>query len=387
LFAAFLPSILNVMYWARLARVDTLALFLSFAGIAIFVLGGTRKWTPYVAFALFVCAIYTKQTMVAAPLACFLVMLAVDAKNAIKVAAFAGLLGTGVLISLSLATGGEVLKHLFLYNQNTFSIRYFRVLVLSDYSQIMPIFVLAASATAAAGTEAWRLLTQRQWQRIRFLLERSAPRRLVIVCFLVMLFGLLISMAAVKTGANYNYFLEWNLACCPLAAVALCRIMLAPNLRSRWTPSTFLLFIFPLAFLLPKFLDSTNDLRGLVMNAVQQSAVNTSEEYQTYSDALAVVQKSPGPVFSEDMLLLVRTGKEVPAEPAIIRELARTSKWDERPFIRMIEEKRFSTILTTSEDIKNSDRFTPAVAEAIDGAYQETRRIGTKYKIYEPRTN
>jgi len=163
--------------------------------------------------------------------------------------------------------------------------------------------------------------------------------------------------------------------------------MLAPNLRSRWTPSTFLLFIFPLAFLLPKFLDSTNDLRGLAMNAVQHSAVNTSEEYQTYSDALAVVQKSPGPVLSEDMLLLVRTGKEVPAEPAIIRELARTSKWDERPFIRMIEEKRFSTILTTSDDIKDSNRFTPAVAEAIDGAYQETRRIGTKYKIYEPRTN
>jgi hypothetical protein len=54
-------------------------------------------------------------------------------------------------------------------------------------------------------------------------------------------------------------------------------------------------------------------------------------------------------------------------------------KWDERPFIRMIEEKRFSAILTTSEGVKNSDRYTPAVAEAIDGAYQETR-IGTKYK-------
>ena len=45
----------------------------------------------------------------------------------------------------------------------------------------------------------------------------------------------------------------------------------------------------------------------------------------------------------------------------------------------MIEEKRFSAILTTSEGVKNSDRYTPAVAEAIDGAYQETR-IGTKYK-------
>src|SRR5262249_22000454 len=114
-----------------------------------------------------------------------------------------------------------------------------------------------------------------------------------------------------------------------------------------------------------------------------QVVVEETDASRDFSGALQVVRESKGPVFSEDMWLLVKAGKEVPAEPAIIRELASKSKWNEQPFVHMIQERRFSTIVVTS-DPGNSERFTPAVATAIGASYHQTLQLGKNYKIYEP---
>src|SRR5688572_23881229 len=58
--------------WACLMRVDTLALFLTFSGLALFVLARRRPALAVLSFACFVAAMYTKQTMVAAPATCLL---------------------------------------------------------------------------------------------------------------------------------------------------------------------------------------------------------------------------------------------------------------------------------------------------------------------------
>jgi hypothetical protein len=50
--------------------VDLLALFFAFLGVTLFVLYRQKPAVLYVAFALFVIAVFTKQTMAAAPLAC-----------------------------------------------------------------------------------------------------------------------------------------------------------------------------------------------------------------------------------------------------------------------------------------------------------------------------
>jgi hypothetical protein len=83
-------------------------------------------------------------------------------------------------------------------------------------------------------------------------------------------------------------------------------------------------------------------------------------------------------VLSENMILLIRAGKEIPAEPAIVQQLAETGMWDQGLLIKMIEDHRFPMII-----VRNLDRFTPMVADAITQSYPRLRSIG-RYKVYEP---
>ena len=56
--------------WASLMRVDMLALFLMYAGLGIYLGMGQRQRWQYVAGVFFVLALFTKETMLSAPLAC-----------------------------------------------------------------------------------------------------------------------------------------------------------------------------------------------------------------------------------------------------------------------------------------------------------------------------
>jgi hypothetical protein len=392
LFAALLPSFLYVARWTRTARVDTLAVFLCVAGAAVFVLGAKRRWTQYIAFALFVAAVFTKQTMVAAPLACFLVLAVTDFKRAAELAVFVLVVGISILAGLSWATDGEALKHLFAYNQNPFSFQRGARLFAENVSPLVGVVALAAGVAVATAIGTWRLYRTTRWDRIRVLLDHRPSYRLSAVWSLLFLFAVLVSLLAGKNGSSYNYFLESNLALCPLAGIAVCRIQLMlRRRRSHWTSAHLVLLLLPLFALVPRLPHALGGARILVSGFDHyrgelpgQFNVDTSERVQAYQEVLKIVQEAPGPVFSEDMLLLVRAGKEVPAEPAIIRQLALQSKWDERPFLRMIAEKRFPVIVITS-DIRNDNIFSPGVAQAIEDAYEETQNIADQFRVYRPR--
>jgi hypothetical protein len=102
-----------------------------------------------------------------------------------------------------------------------------------------------------------------------------------------------------------------------------------------------------------------------------------------WSDVMGFVRAQPGPVYSENMVILMAAGKEIPAEPAIITALARRGQWDESGFIRRIQEGQFSAIILTSS-LDNSERFTTGVAGAIDNRYALNRQAGD-FRIYQPR--
>jgi len=56
--------------------------------------------------------------------------------------------------------------------------------------------------------------------------------------------------------------------------------------------------------------------------------------------------------------------------------------WDERPFIRLVQEQNFALIV--AYDLSSRERYSPAVASAIEQAYEETTTVGD-YRIYRPR--
>ena len=67
-----LPAIPYIYYWSALARIDSLALALSLAGLWVIVRGYRRRWGLILAVLLLTAAAYTRQTyLLAAPLAGF----------------------------------------------------------------------------------------------------------------------------------------------------------------------------------------------------------------------------------------------------------------------------------------------------------------------------
>jgi hypothetical protein len=75
--------------------VDLLALFFTFLGVYLFIRCVHRPARQYGAFACFVVALFTKQTMVAAPLACLATSAIINPRRAFRYLAFCVTLGGG----------------------------------------------------------------------------------------------------------------------------------------------------------------------------------------------------------------------------------------------------------------------------------------------------
>ena len=90
-----------------------------------------------------------------------------------------------------------------------------------------------------------------------------------------------------------------------------------------------------------------------------------------YIAAISLVSKTPGPVFAEDMVLLMQAGKEIPWEPAIITELTRTGVFNERKVIDKIDAQAFSYMILDQNEMEF--RISPAVEAAIAKKYRLER--------------
>jgi hypothetical protein len=373
---ALLPSLLVVMGWSSMARIDMLALLLAFLGLAVFVVAGRRPLWQYVAFAFFVAALFTRQTLIAAPVACLVTAFIIDRRQAVRLAIFATGLGGSVLGYLAWVTRGEVLRHMFLYNQqNTFSVdRMVRGFV-GNVLSILPIAVLAAMSVCVVGLDILKLPEERRWRRVRAWLGRPGVRRLSVVAVLMLVVAVLVAQTYGKTGSDLNYFIEWNLVCCLLVGLIVFRAW-----NARWClPAVLLLtYVVPIVSLQHR---EPLGIRGLWPPSPADQA-HVARRALTHDTLLNLIRNTPGPVFSEDMLLLVEAGKEVPAEPAIIRELAMTGLWDETKFISLIHRHLFQLMII--EDVSKPYRYTEAVAAAIDESYLQTQEVAP-YEIYQPR--
>ena len=172
-----------------------------------------------------------------------------------------------------------------------------------------------------------------------------------------LLFSSLTLVLLAKVGSSINYFLEWGFALGLFAASAM-----AEAERVRSTELRKILgVIFPImlashALLAPR---APFDL---------QVGGQRARELAQLSRTVAAADK---PVISDDMVLLVRNGREVVWEPSIFAELASTGVWDERPFVQRIRKREFAFFITSGErgDRRFDERYNPAVADAMDSAY------------------
>jgi hypothetical protein len=357
-----------VGFWAPLMRVDMLAFALGLGGIGFGLAALRRPAFIHAASLCFVAAVFTKQTAIAAPAATFVVLLLVRPRTAWTGIAACLLLGTATLAALALATDGGFLRHIFLYNINRAD--YSRLAWIAQQALLHLFFFAAASFAIVQGLRE-RLPRYRGggWNAARETLRQSdGDSAFLLLLVYFALTGLMLVLVA-KSGSNLNYFIEWMLAASVFAGLAVRDAASAarPSLIAALIPAALGAQI----LLLPGSPPWTAS-----MAPVRQPALERLE---------AAVRASPRPIVSDDMVLLMRSGKRVMWEPAIFAELASERVWDERPFIARIRAREFGFFVTVGDRGSRlyDSRYTPAVAAAMDEAYPR-RRLVAGYVIHLP---
>jgi hypothetical protein len=364
------------MTFAFLARVDSLAMLLTFGGLALFAVSPRSLRGQLAAFGLFVAAMFTKQTAYIAPFVCLVCAFLVRPKRALVLACFAGVCGAVPFFYLLAATHGGFLLNTVIYNVNPFSVAQ----MIHDWSDnlwaTLPLVSMASIEVALSWAELAGVRRGRYLRRIRTALLRSPRRRVTLILSLDFVLSAVQALSVGKWGASFNYFIEMNMACSALAGLFLFR-WLGTEAPAAVRAVVGRFVVFALVLLL--------GFRAILANWAPFSRDVDDETAQTervYVRAVQLVRESPGLVYSEDMSLLMRAGKELPAEPSIITNLATLGIWDQGPFLKMIQEQKFSGVVV--DTLENKFNFTPRVRESILQAYDRAETLG-RYTFYRPR--
>jgi hypothetical protein len=376
IFAGTMPCGLETMEWATLMRVDMFGLWLTFAGLALFILGKTAAMR-YAAFVFFIAAMYTKQTLISAALACLIVAAILNLRLAVRLLGGSVALGAFVLAQLVFATHGQVVRHLFLYNQNPFSLRQAIRFENENIQATLPLLTLACAVMLSPLADVAGAFSRRTLAPLRASLKKSTYRRALLTFALHFVFSGMLSLTVGKQGSNSNYFLEWNLSACALAGLLIARLIWGWR-TARLVPSTA-----AVAYLLPLLMVAQQSEAAFRFVVPSSGLRQQQADDMRNSDALVhILRSSPEPVMSENMTLLYKAGKSVPYEPAIVTCLARTGAWNETPLTEMIRGRAFSVMI-----IRNLDdpiRYSPAVARAIRDYYVPGEKYGL-LTVYRPR--
>jgi hypothetical protein len=196
-----------------------------YAGLGIYITLGKRERWQYAAAILFVLAVFTKQTMLSAPLACLGFGFFADWKRTLRVGAFASALVLGSAWFLNHTIYGGFLTSVLGYNMNPFSWKAASVLTYSHLRECLPWLAIAIAAFASI----WNIPRIRLLGWKRFLEARSANphSRAVLVAGLNTVLALVSMVSIGKMGASYNYTLGWDISVCLLCGLFMYRMLAA----------------------------------------------------------------------------------------------------------------------------------------------------------------
>lgn len=356
----------TIYHWAPLFRVDLVGLALTLGGLyavyKAFPKSGDapRPWLSWLAMALFVAALYAKQSYLFAPAAAVAYLFfCVDRRRAIVLAVSIGLLGGGIFLAINALTGGSFWQSMVIANVNVFLWPEF-------WQQQHDFFGTFAALGLLA---AWGLVD-------KFVLDRSLPvHKKVSLLDLYLPAALASVLLAGKAGAWENYFFEALAALVLYAGLGLARMM---DRRKGSASRTG-----PLSIVLP--------LLVLAQVALMWHTPRVANRYlaltrQSYEEMAPILENTPGPVFSEDMGLLVTYDKVLDYHSFEYSQLAEAGRWDQSWELGELRSRNRSLVILEEGTRLNVDRyrrFTRAFLSELDRNYRHNRTVG-KYELYEP---
>lgn len=360
----------SVIGWASLMRVDMLGLMLMYGGLAVYIRSGKSESGQYCAATLFVLAVFAKQTLLSAPLACAVFGLFAYPKTTVRVYGFAVLLGLAGLSICYWLTDGGFLKNILNYNLNPFSWN----IVFAQFASHLRLNItlkLILSGAALMALYNRNGIRRMGWRRFVSLKSSNAYGRTIVIGSINAGFAGLLAISIGKMGSIYNFFLALDLSLCLLATLFLFRLLATWRMHCRPTKSRpFILFALVMLLFVPS--------RWVISTVTEDFDGQIKEEAQL----VALIKATPGPVLSDNMLAITKAGRTIEAEPATLSFLTMAGGWNERPYLLLLERGYYSLIVTMP--LQSADRYSPAAVALIDKNYQQAGKIGS-YLIYRPR--
>ena len=336
-FGLFYLCTRTVHNWLFLLRVDLIAAVLTLAGFCVFALR-PRRWAW--AVLLFAAALFTKQTALAAPAACFLYLLA--QKEWRRAAAFAALLaglGTTGLVAMHVWTHGAFTFMMFRAHPDPSSLRHLWMVI----GIAAPGLLLVAPLGLAL------LLVARE----KFLLAR----------LYLILATALVLITASKEGSSPNHFLE------PLAVYCLCAALTYQQMKSLPQVQRVLPLI-PVGL----------GIAALYFVGVgTETRLHHAELLSGCPDIYQYVRAAPGQrILSEDISAVLLSGKPVQvSNPFVYTQLVEHSGFSKEPVEGLVERQEYDLIVVSKEMYwlkrGSSDRWWPSLAQAMVRNYRVAR--------------
>jgi len=356
--AALLPF-LSPLFFNRTAfyRVDVLAATLSFLGVYLVAFSRDERW-DILAVAVLVLALFTKHSMVAAPAACFLYLLRVDRRRAVRFVAW--LAGTVCIICIIciISTRQEFFRHLFLYH------------VLGSDLEVFAVHHRTFVRWSAPFVVCWGIF-------VVLALVRTRGRSLAAFYGLTSLVHFVFLR---RVGASVHYLLEPSIACFLATGLLLPQIQDVRPLKSLGAAIA--------AVLLIVLIGVQYGLAGREL-AGEETPDMLRASLQRDSAIMEEIRERPGDVLAEQPTYALLAGRDIQVAPFHIAQLAKAGKLDQSRIVQAIQTRRFSLVILGSPARQPSKEtrmcFTDEMLAAIVAHY---RPLPARYPgrwLYEPK--
>lgn len=362
-FAARLTALLflalpYVVGWAKLARIDVLALALSAAALYVIARRPQDNRALIGTAALLTAAIYTRQSYgLAAPLAAFVwVWTQRGWRAAFALAGMVGAAGLGLFVMLNMATGGGFFFNIVTANVNPFNIetveRYAREVrdlapILLFFCGVLIVVIPARARRRLAAAAGWPMA----------------------VPYLV---GALLSAVTIgKIGSNVNYLLE---LCAALTLVAGTVLAWSGKVWRSDAESPAPAWVPPLARSVTLILLAvqTGMLMQFTLLHPVQDFKSRAFDQPILHELRDLVAETTGPILADEYMgMLTLAGEPLYIQPFEVTQLANAGLWDQTPLLDAIRAENFPLILI--HHFRGypvyQERWTPEMLAAIQEDY------------------
>ena len=353
-----------IYHWAPLFRVDLIGLALTVGGLFAVALaapprseggrGVRRPGLLWLAAALFVAGLYTKQSFFFAPAAALAYLFFfVDRWQAIKMALAMAVAGGGLFLLINALTGGGFWYGLVVSNVNPF--------LWDEFWRQQADF---AGTFAVLGLLAvWYVVDKFLLDREHLLRDKISPLDLYLVAALASLWF------AGKAGAWENYFFEALVALVVCGGLGLTRI--ARHGKRLFQVAAPLLVLAQV---------------GLMWHTPAVASEYLALTRESNEAMGPILADTPDPVASEDMGLLVTNGKVLDYCSFQYSQLARAGRWDQAWELGQLRDQTWNKVILeqgTRLDVDRYQRFTREFLSELDRNYRQAQTVG-KYEVYEP---